>query len=312
MAVETLVQANKFSNTTLQSGVIDLLTKDSPVLSRLTFETLLGNSLTYNQVTTRSDANFYAVGDTWTENTFDVTQATAVLKIMGGDADIDNFIAKTRSNINDVKALALADKTLAVREKFMDSFYYGLASSNPKSFDGLHALISSTTYNTVSAGAGTGTALSINKLRQAIDLFRAPFTPQLIVMSRAMRRGLSTYLDSVGAAFVGGRDEFGMFVKEFDGIPVAVDDNIVDTETAASGIYTAKTGGANTSIFILNFGPQAVAGLQAGPLEVVDLGNLETKDAMRYRIKWYTGLKFENLRSSAKVDGIIAASAVTA
>ncbi|XUX01212.1 MAG: phage major capsid protein [Dehalogenimonas sp.] len=312
MAINTLVEANKYSNTTLKSGVIDLLVKDDAIFNRLPFETLVGNSLTYDRKTTGSTANFYAPGDEWQEDTMTIEQVTAVLKILGGDADVDKFIAKTRSNINDVKALVLAEKTMAVKDTFKDRFFYGNATSNVKEFDGAHVLISSTTYNTVHAGSGTGSALSIAKLREAIDMVRQPFSPKLLVMTRKMRRLLSTYLDSVGTAYPTDRDEFGMFMQKFDGIPIAVDDSITDTETASSGAFAAKIGGDCTSIFIFDFGPSAMCGLQSGEMEVTDLGELETKNATRTRICWYPSLKLEHLRSCAKVDGILTTSAVTA
>jgi hypothetical protein len=308
----TLTEGEKYSRTELQRGVIDRLVKDSIVLEKLPFTEIKGNSLTYNTVTTRSGAGFYAVGDTWTEDTPTLTQATATLKILGGDADVDNFIQKTRSNINDVKAEVLIDKVKAVQETFLDTFYYGDDSSNSKEFDGLQVLMTSTTYNTVHAGSGTGTALSMAKLYQAIDLVTG-YKPQLIVMSKQMRRGIQVYLDSIGEKYPTSRDQYGNMIEYFRGIRLAVDDHIVDTETASSGAYSAKTGGGNTTIFILTFEPKACCGLQ-GPdgVETIDLGNLETKDATRTRIRWYCSLMFQDLRSCAKLDGIDADGTVTA
>ena len=205
MALLTLAEGNKYSRTELERVVVDLLVKESPILEKLQFEELLGNSLTYNQVTTRSTASFYDVGDTWGESTPVLTPQTVVLKILGEDADVDNFVARTRSNIIDVLATILEDKVKAVQEKFLDTFYYGVASGT-KTFDGLHTLIASTTYNTVHAGAGTGTALSMLKLDEAIDMIKG-FKPQLVVMSKLMRRRITVYLNSVGDKFTAMRND---------------------------------------------------------------------------------------------------------
>lgn len=308
----TLSEGNKYSTTELDRSVIDLLVKDDPILTKLPFETILGNSLTYDVITTDSTAAFYDVNDTWVEGTHSLTQYTATIKILGGDADIDNFILATRSNKIDVQAQVLENKTKAVRNKFLDTFYYGDDSSDAKSFDGLQVLLASTTYNTVHAGSSTGTALSMAKLRQAIDLVTG-YSPQVMVMGKEMRRGITTYLDSVGSAFPTARDQWGNFVEYFDRIPIVVSDIVLNTETAASGAYTAKTGGGNTTIFILAFAPQACCGLQAdGGIKTIPVGDLETKDAKRFRIKWYCGLKLENIRSCAKVDGIDSDGTVTA
>ncbi len=310
----TLVEGNKYSTTKLQAVVVDLLVKESKIMEHLPFETILGNSLTYNKITTDAGASFYDVGDTWIESTMVLTQATATLKIMGGDADLDNFLLKTRSNITDMKTQVVDNKIKAVKNKFLDTFFYGNATTDPKTFDGLQVLIADagTYYNTVHAGSGTGTALSVAKLRQAIDYITG-FTADYIVMTKAMRRGLSVYLDSIGDKFPTGRDKWGQPAMMWDSIPIIVDDNLLDTETAGSGAYSAKTGGANTTIFILSFDNMSVCGIHSGDMiQVENLGALETKDATRIRIKWYVGLKFENLRSSAKVDGIVSAGAVTA
>lgn len=308
----TLAEGNKHSTTKLQAATIDYLRKEDPILERLKWKTIVGNSLTYNVVATRATAGFYDVGDTWAESTHTVTTNTVTIKILGGDADVDNFLKQTRSNIQDVEKEILQQKVIAVRETFLDRFFYGDVTSEAKAFNGLHTLMTSTTYNTVHAGSGTGTALSIAKLDEAIDLVKKPFKPDLIVSSKAMRRGMTTYLRSVGSAFPQGADKFGIPVHYYNGVPWVVSDYIVDTETAASGAYAAKTGGANTSIFVLSFNEAGVSGASNGNMTTEKVGQLETKDAVRFRIKWYCGLMFQDLASSAKVDGIVAAGTVTA
>lgn len=56
---------------------------------------------------------------------------------MGGDADVDNFLKATRSNIQDLEAAAVELKAKALKEKFEETFIYGDATSDPKQFDGI-------------------------------------------------------------------------------------------------------------------------------------------------------------------------------
>ena len=100
----TLVEASKLSNDTLLAGVIETIAQESPVLQRLPFVEIVGNGLTYNRENAAPSADFYDVGDDWDESTPTFTQATAALRILGGDADIDNFLKSTRSNIQDLEA----------------------------------------------------------------------------------------------------------------------------------------------------------------------------------------------------------------
>src|SRR3989304_2212441 len=103
----TLAEAAKLSNDILLQGVIETIIKDSPVLQRMPFIEIAGNGLTYNREATAPSAAFFDVGDTWTESTPTFTQQTVTLKIMGGDADIDNFLLPHRS-----QSLAGLDKVI--------------------------------------------------------------------------------------------------------------------------------------------------------------------------------------------------------
>ena len=99
----TLAEASKLSNDMLLQGVVETIVKDSPILQRLPFIEIVGNGLTYNQEKTLPSIDFYDVGDTWAESTPTFEQITANLKIMGGDADVDNFLKATRSNVQDLE-----------------------------------------------------------------------------------------------------------------------------------------------------------------------------------------------------------------
>lgn len=80
-----------------------------------------------------------------------------------------------------------------------------------------------------------------------------------------------------------------MTVLVDDFIPV---DETQGTESAASSIYAAK------------FGRQGIMGLQNGGIQVERVGELETKDATRTRIKWYTGLALMGTLGLARLQGI--------
>ena len=78
-------------------------------------------------------------------------------------------------------------------------------------------------------------------------------------------------------------------------------------------VYTAKTGGATSSIFALRFGEADGFAMGYGgpsPIQLETIGTLETKDATRYRVKSYcTPLLFSTL-AVARLDGITDVAAV--
>ena len=98
MAV-TLTEGAKLSNDVLLEGVIETVINDSPVLQRLPFVEIVGNGLTYNRENAAATAAFYSVGDAWAEGTPTFTQVTTALTILGGDADVDHYLASTRNNV---------------------------------------------------------------------------------------------------------------------------------------------------------------------------------------------------------------------
>ena len=307
----TLVEAAKYSNDVLQKGIIELFVRKDPIFDKMGFIEILGNGLTYNVESVEAEAQFYSVGDTWVESTPEVTQTTANLVILGGDADVDNFLLATRSNINDLKQEAIAAKVKAVKKKYMDAFYYGHTTLDAKGFNGLHKLIESATYNTVAIGSASGTEVLLNmvKLEEAVDLVKVE-TPQLIVMTKLMRRSINKYLHGVGGVTY--REAADGRVQTLFGVDVAVSDYARDTENVLNEYATGKWGydsdvattGTATSIFVLSFSPKACQGIQQGNMAIEDLGVLETKDAHRFRIKWYASLMLQNILTCTKVTGV--------
>ena len=290
----TLAEAAKLSNDILLTGVIETVILDSPVLQVLPFIEIVGNGLTYNRENAAATAAFYDVGDTWTESTPTFTQITATLKILGGDADIDNFLMATRSNLQDLEAAIVQLKARALQRKFEDTFVNGDTSVDAKAFDGIDKLCVS--GQTVSMGTN-GATLTLAKLDELVDTVKGG-KPQLLVMSKRSRRTLNSLARSAGAFLETDRNEFGQMVQFYDGIPIGASDYISD----------AKTVGTSTdcsTIYAMQFGEGALAGLTApGGLAVERVGSLESKDATRTRVKWYVSLALFNTLKLARLIGV--------
>jgi hypothetical protein len=287
----SLSESAKLSNDMVQRGVIETIIEESPILGMLPFETIEGNSLKYNQETTLGGAAFYAVNGTWTEATATFTQQTANLAILGGDADVDNFIQRVRSNIQDQRAVQTQLKAKSVARAFEDTFFYGVQANDTNSFDGLMTLV--TSGQTVDANASMALATHIDPL---IDKVLGT-KPDLLVTTRKQRRALKALLAASAHYVERGESSFGRQVMMYDGIPVEISDFLVDTETTS-----AKTGGTQSSMWAIHFSAaDGVVGLQNGGVEVVDLGQLESKDAQRVRIRWYVSIAVMRASALARV-----------
>lgn len=290
----TLVEASKLSNDTLLAGVIETIATESPILQRLPFIEIAGNGLTYNRQNTGPSATFFDVNETWTEDTPTFTQLTANLKILGGDADVDNFLKSTRSNLQDLEAAVVQLKARAVQVLFDTTFVTGNESTNPKSFDGVDRLC--VAGQTVSMGTN-GATLTLDRLDELIDRVRFG-KPDLLLMSRRTRRTLNALARTAGGFLEADRDEFGGMVQFYDGIPIGINDYISDAQTQG-------TSSDCSTIYAMQFGEGALAGLTApGSLTVERVGSLETKDATRIRVKWYAGLALFNTLKLAKLTGV--------
>ena len=299
----TLAEGAKLSNDILLQGVVETIVKDSPILQELPFIEIVGNGLTYNQEKTLPSIDFYDVGDTWAESTPTFEQITANLKIMGGDADVDNFLKATRSNLQDLEAAVIELKAKALRRKFEETFIYGDATANPKQFDGLRKLIDTTTGSDqlIAAGA-TGATLSLSMLDELIDAVKGGKSDMLL-MSRRSRRKINALVRAAGGMMETDRDKWGNFTHLWDGIPIGVNDWILDTHTLTSSLETATTGGTCSTIYAVQLGEGALCGLTApGHLTAEPIGSLETKDASRTRIKWYVSLAlFASIKAAALI-----------
>jgi len=301
----TLAEASKLSNDVLLQGVVETIVKDSPILQNLPFIEIVGNGLTYNQEKTLPSIDFYDVGDTWAESTPTFEQLTANLKIMGGDADVDNFLKTTRSNVQDLEAAIIELKAKALKDKVEETFIYGDSSQNAKQFDGLRKLIdTATASDQVIAMGATGATLTLSKLDELIDAVKGG-KPDMLLMSRRSRRKINALVRESGGMMDTDRDKFGNFVQLWDGIPIGVNDWILDTHVLTNSLETATTGGTCSTIYAIQFGEGALCGLTSpGFLQVEPVGSLENKDASRTRVKWYVSLALFSIIKAAALIGV--------
>lgn len=289
----TLAESAKLSSDMVQRGVIETIIEESPILAMMPFEAIEGNSFKYNRELSPGSAQYYAVNATWTEGTATFTQVTASLAILGGDADVDNFIQRVRSNIQDQRAVQTAMKAKAVARAFEESMIYGDTADDASEFDGL--------WKSITAAQTVTGDLTLAKLDETIDLVKGG-KPDAIIMSRRTRRKLKALLQANLHYVERGESAFGRQVMAYDGIPVEINDFQGDAETA-----TAKTGGALSSLYALQLrSPDGLYGLQNGSLEVIDLGQLESKDAQRVRIRWYVSMAIGRENAVARMKSITA------
>jgi len=265
------------------------------LLQLLPFMEVTGTAVTYNREATMPAAQFYDVGDGWVEATPTFTPVTTALKIMGGDADVDNFLQATYADPNDIEAETIASRAKAVAHLFSDAFFNGDAATNPKAFDGVTKAIPAA--QTIAAGANGG-ALTLDLMDGLIDLVK-PGRPDVLLLSKRTRRKLSALRRASGNLLETDVDQFGQRALFYDGIPLVVDEFVSDAQAKGT------SGNVTSSIYALKLGQGAgVMGLEHGGIQVETVGELETKDATRHRIKWYASVAVFAELGVARLEGI--------
>ena len=241
-------------------------------------------------------------------------QVTTALKRIIGDAQIDEFAQQTRSDQMDQTAVQLSLKIRAVAEQFETLFISGDSGGNAKQFDGLRVLCTGGNGNRVgcNAGAANGATPTLDDIDTLIDTVKGPV--DLLVMSQRSKRKLKALFRANGAAMET-RLDFGMPIEYYSGIPIATTNFIGDaltkgTSTDCSEIYAVSlqegfgvVGLQNEKTMQAIERPDTGRILLPGP-QVVPIGPMETVDANKWRVRWYTAIAAYSLRGIACLDGV--------
>jgi len=289
----TLLEASKLNDgNVLKQGVMMKFAESSDILRTLPFSPVAGGSLSYNIEETLPGIGFRGVNESYTESTGILNPQVEVMKIAGGDLDVDNFIIQTRGS--EQRAVQEAMKVKALALSWTKTFIKGDSETDPREFDGLQKRL------TGDALISNGTAgLSLAKLDEAID---AVDNPTHLIMSKSVRRRLTV---AARTAAVGGDitytiDEFGKQVAMYNGLPIL----IADKDNTNTDILGYTETGSTTSVYVVSFGEEAVSGLENGGMDVRDLGELNTKPAMRTRVEWFSCFGVFAPRSAARLSNI--------
>ena len=154
--------------------------------------------------------------------------------------------------------------------------------------------------------------MRFSKLR--LTGFKSFVDPTDLVMGQGMLRRLTQAArnTTVGGFLQWTTDQFGRQLAVYNGLPIrVVDGNRIANEVL--GFNEAGSGGSNataTSIYCLSLNPMGVVGLQSGPMQVKDLGEIDDKPARRTRIEWNIGMADIGRYSIARLRGIADAPVV--
>ena len=303
MALTLLEAAKLVSGDVQRAGIIELFARNSDILSALPFEDIPGGSLSYNQESALPGVAFRGVNEAYSESVGVINPVTEVLTISGGDMDVDRSLIKTRGP--GIRAVHESVKVKALAQQWHLKFIKGDSSTSPKEYDGLQSRL--TGNQVISAGSSSGgDPMSLAKLDQLID---AVDDPTHLIMSKAMRRKFAVAQRdrTIGGYVTFGQDEFGRQVTRYNDLPILIADaSDIATSNHSLGFNEAGTGGGSTatSIYAVSMREGMLTGIQNGGIEVMDLGQQDSKPVMRTRIEWLSGIALMHPRAAARLRDI--------
>jgi len=306
----TLMEASKLNDGNVKrAAIIEMFARNSDLLRALPFEDIPGGSLAYNQEGKLPGVAFRGYNEAYSESTGIINPQVEVLRIAGGDLDVDKALIKTRGE--GVRSQHEAMKVKALSLHLAAKMVNGDSEANPREFDGLRKRIVGGQLFGPTAAQNVDGPLSLEVLDAAID---AVDNPTHLLMSKAMRRKLQTAArQGVGGDITVDTDEFGFRVTRYNDLPILIADyddqgqRIIDFNEAGPSADSQT----ETSLYVLSIGDGKIVGLQNGVMEVEDLGELDAKPVFRTRIEWLIGLAAMHGRAAARIWGITNA-AVTA
>lgn len=284
------------------------MARTAPLLAELPFKTVIGGANIYTREDTLPSTAFRAVNGSYTASEGQMERVVDEVKIAGGDLDVDVAIVKTRGPL--VRSAHEAMKAKKLAENIQLALLKGDASTTPHEFDGLQKLLTTGaplagTQLIANGATAGGDALSIKKLHDLID---AVYGATHLIMNRSMRTWLTMAASNTG---VGGYitrmiDEYGKVVEKFRERKIIVVETMdgQDTVLPFSEANPGGGGSVGTSIYAANISDGAWIGIQAGPLEVRDLGELQTAPVYRTRVEWMNAHSVEHKRGVGRLWGI--------
>ena len=311
MAALTLIEASKLNDGDVhRAAVIEMFAANSDILRVLPFEDVQGGSLSYNQEGKLPGVAFRGFNEAYSTSAGVLNPQVEVLKIAGGDLDVDKAILKTRGQ--DQRSVQEAMKVKALSLYLTGKVINGDSESDQRQFDGIRKRIIG--YQLVTANyttTSTNEPLSLESMDAAVDRVD---NPTHLLMSKDMRRKLTVAARNyqVGGFIDTALDEFGRRVVVWNDLPVLIVDyddtgaHIIDFNElgpSGGGSYVCQ------SLYVVSVGTGMLTGIQNGVMEVTDLGELQTQPTMRTRVEWLVGLCAMHGRCASRIWGITNAPA---
>lgn len=318
----TLADFSAQATQPLKKAVIETWRKESFLMDKLPIESTGTLSVEFIRTKTLPTITARNIGEGMTESKGVLEPMSEQVSVLSAYIDVPREYVESTNTLGNVRAEQTKMFSKALAYKFNDMFINGNPASTPKEMTGIwyrlvkdFAAAQSIAGGSLDVSPDSATLSStsgvlidyLNELNYAVDGHQA----DMFLCNKTL------YLRLLAAIRIAGlwattKDAFGRELPTFNGIPIIDIGNKGDQTTAiisdvelADG--SALTGGACTSMYAVKMGDGYLQGFQQSPVDVKDVGLLESGIAYRTHINWTCGIYVPNPRSVARLYGIVAA-----
>ena len=311
----TLAELSKIETDVLRKSVVDTLLMESNLLEMVPWETIGQLSTGVVKIQDLPSVGWRRINDGYEESTGTFEHEVEQVSLLGGDIDTDKAIARAKNTIADARAIQQNMMLKAVAYHFNDRFINGDSATEKLEFNGLKkrvARVVAEGYTDQSVDAGDifilADAANQHLFLDKLDELMYSVTghqPDYLLMHRKTLLALRSLLRRAGLLNTA-QDMFGRTIDMYGntrlvdiGVKADQTSDIIPVIESTAG---AATGGVASSIYAVKFGVGDLTwGIQQYPIEVEDLGQLESKPVYRTRVDWPLGLATVDPRSVGRL-----------
>lgn len=287
-----LAEYKKQSQDPLRQGVIQTFIDNAPVLNFLKFDQINGGAIEFNIEKVLPTTGFRAINAPYISSEGEIETKTEALKVAGGKITVDRATRKMYGDARLATSIDMKVKSLA--RTFSVAFFKGDGTGD--SFTGLQSRATTT------IDQGTG-ALSLSNLRRAKVTSQG--SGKVYFMGEEMYLRLSDAVnDPTLSNVTRSVDAFGNEVLFFAGVPCV----IAGADASGDQILDFTETTSTTSIYLVCFDPNGVAGVQNGDMETYYLNQKDVNEG--FDIEWLVNYLLQDPKSVVRVLGITDAPVV--
>lgn len=306
MKATTIVEHSKTEGTdSLTKAYVEIFAKKSDILMALPYKNVTGGAYPYVIEDEAGGIAFRGINEAYTPDIGVENPQVEQLTVAGGDLDVDMALLKMQGNSR--RAREEMKKLKRIARNVTDAILGGDSSSNHREFDGIQRRLRGNQVIDNANGAAGGAPLSLMALD---DMISRVSGANYLIMNRRFRdvhfNALRRNQSLTGNLDMYKSEHLGVPVMMYNKIPMLVgyeagpEGFILPFEEVAAGGGAAET----ASIYAVRLEDGYVCGLQNGPIDVRDLGEIDEKPVKRSRMEWLSGLVIEHPFAAARLSGI--------